>query len=89
MELEKIFFKTVDDFNNSQSQFKIEKREDFVIIGDGSILDSLASVNFFTKLEKNIFKIHNKEVDIINTIFSIKKEKITNKDLILLLKDNV
>ena len=89
MELDKIFFKTVDDFNNSQNQFKIEKKEDFVIIGNGSVLDSLASVSFFTKLEKNISKFYNKEVDIVNDVFSIKKDNITIKDLILLLKDNV
>ena len=52
MELDKIIFKTVDDFNNSQNQFKIEKKEDYVIIGIGSTLDSLASVNFFSSLEK-------------------------------------
>ncbi len=89
MELEKIFFKTVDDFNNSQSQIKIEKKEDFVIIGDGSVLDSLASVNFFTRLEKNIFKIYNKEVDIVNSVFSMSKDKVTIKDLIFFLKNNV
>ncbi len=89
MELDKIFFKTVDDFNNSQSKFEIKKKEDFVIIGSESVLDSLASVNFFTRLEKNISKVHNKEVDIINNVFSIKKDKVTIRDLIIFLKDNV
>ena len=71
MELDKIIFKTVDDFNNSQNQFKIEKKEDYVIIGIGSTLDSLASVNFFSSLEKNVSKNFNKEIDIVNSVFSI------------------
>lgn len=89
MELDKIFFKTIDDFNNSQNQFEIEKKDDFVIIGNGSVLDSLASVNFFTRLEKNISQNFKKEIDIINNVFSIKKDKITIKDLIIFLKDNI
>ena len=89
MELDKVFFKTVDDFNNSQNQFKIEKEEDYVIFGSGSTLDSLASVNFFSKLEKNISNNFKKEVDIVNNVFSINKDKVTNKDLILFLKNNI
>ena len=89
MELDKIFFKTVDDFNNSQNQFKIEKKEDYVIIGNGSTLDSLASVSFFSSLEKNILKNNNKEVDIVNSVFSINKDKITIKDLMFFLKNNI
>ena len=89
MELIKFFFKTIDDFNNSQNQFKIEKKEDYVIIGNGSTLDSLASVNFFSSLEKNILKNYNKEVDIVNSVFSINKDKITIKDLMLFLKNNL
>ena len=89
MELDKIIFKTVDDFNNSQNQFKIEKKEDYVIIGIGSTLDSLASVNFFSSLEKNVSKNFNKEIDIVNSVFSIKKDKITIKDLILFLKNKI
>ena len=52
MELDKIVFKAVDDFNNSQNQFKIEKTDDYIIIGNESVLDSLAIVNFFSSLEK-------------------------------------
>ena len=89
MELDKIIFKTVDDFNNSQNQFKIEKKEDYVIIGIGSTLDSLASVNFFSSLEKNVSKNFNKEIDIVNSVFSIKKDKITIIDLILFLKNKI
>ena len=89
MELDKIFFKTVDDFNNSQNQFKIEKKEDYVIIGNGSTLDSLACVNFFSSLEKNILKNFKKEVDIMNSVFAVSKDKVTIKDLILFLKNNI
>tara|TARA_B100000242_G_C42785894_1_gene365699 strand:- start:296 stop:565 length:270 start_codon:yes stop_codon:yes gene_type:complete len=89
MELDKIIFKTIDDFNNSQDQFEIEKKDEFIIIGSGSALDSLASVNFFTRLEKNISQNFKKEVDIINNVFSIKKDKLTIKDLILFLKDKL
>ena len=89
MELDKIIFKTVDDFNNSQNQFKIEKKEDYVIIGIGSTLDSLASVNFFSSLEKNVSKNFNKEIDIVNSVFSINKDKITIKDLMFFLKNNI
>ena len=89
MEIDKIFFKTIDDFNNSQNQFKIEKKEDYVIIGNGSTLDSLASVSFFSSLEKNILKNNNKEVDIVNSVFSINKDKITIKDLMFFLKNKI
>lgn len=89
MKLDKVIFKTIDDFNNSQDQFEIEKKDEFIIIGSGSALDSLASVNFFTRLEKNISQNFKKEVDIINNVFSIKKDKVTIKDLILFLKDNL
>ena len=89
MELDKIVFEAVDDFNNSQNQFKIEKTDDYIIIGNESVLDSLAIVNFFSNVEKKILDNSKKEIDIINSIFSIKKDKVTIKDLILFLKDNV
>lgn len=88
MDLEKIFYNTIDEFNNSQNEYEIEKNESFLIIGSGSALDSLATVNFFTRLEKNFFKILKKEIDIINNIFSLNKEKITLKELLDFLKNN-
>ena len=88
MNLENIFYKTIDEFNHSQSEYEIEKDDSFLIIGDGSALDSLAIVNFFTRLEKNYFKILKKEIDIINNIFSLNKEKITLKELLILLKND-
>lgn len=89
MKIEKIFFKTIVDFNKSQNEYEIDKSLDFLIIGSGSALDSLACVNFFTMLEKNIFKDIDKEIDIINKIFSIKKDKIKNLDLLNFLKENI
>ena len=88
MDLEKIFYNTIDEFNNSQNEYEIEKDDSFLIIGGGSVLDSLATVNFFTRLEKNLYKISKKEVDIINSIFSLNKEKITLKELLDFLKDS-
>ena len=85
----KIFYNTIDEFNNSQNEYEIEKDESFLIIGSGSALDSLATVNFFTRLEKNFFKILKKEIDIINNIFSLNKEKITLKELLDYLKNNL
>tara|TARA_Y100000768_G_C23904895_1_gene647025 strand:+ start:149 stop:424 length:276 start_codon:yes stop_codon:yes gene_type:complete len=87
MNLEKIFYNTIDEFNNSQKEYEIEKDDSFLIIGSGSALDSLATVNFFTRLEKNFFKVLKKEIDIINNIFSLNKEKITLKELLDFLKD--
>ena len=76
MDLEKIFYNTIDEFNNSQNEYEIEKDESFLIIGSGSALDSLELLIFFTRLEKNFFfKILKKEIDIINNIFSLNKEK--------------
>lgn len=86
MELEKIFYKTIDEFNNSQSEYEIEKKDSFLIIGSGSALDSLATVNFFTRLEKNLFKYLKKEVDVINNIFSLNKDKITLGEMLNFLK---
>ena len=88
MELENIFYKTIDEFNNSQSEYEIEKDLSFLIIGSGSALDSLATVNFFTRLEKNLFKSLKKEVDIINNIFSLNKDKITLGELLNFLKND-
>lgn len=88
MDLEKIFYSTIDEFNSSQNEYEIKKDESFLIIGSGSALDSLATVNFFTRLEKNFFKILKKEIDIINNIFSLNKEKITLKELLDFLKNN-
>ena len=89
MELEKIFYKTIDEFNDSQTEYEIKKDTSFLIIGNGSALDSMATINFFTRLEKNLLKIFKKEVDILNNIFSLNKDKITVGELINFLEDSV
>jgi len=89
MEINKIIEITIKEFNNSQSEYEINNKVDFLLIGNESSLDSLANVNFLTKLEKNIFKHNKKEIDLINKIFLIKKDNIYLKDLTNFLKDNL
>ena len=76
MDIDKIIEITIAEFNDSQSEYEISNKKDFLLIGNKSSLDSLANVNFLTRLEKNIFKNKNKEIDLINKIFLIKKENI-------------
>ena len=87
MELKEIIYGTIDEFNNSQKDHKIEKNPSFLIAGDGSSLDSLACINFLSRLEKNIKKNFNKEIDIINKIFSENITKFSILDLENILKD--
>ena len=89
MDFEKIIFDTIDEFNKSQNQFEIEKNINFSLIGGSSPLDSLALVNYLTRLEKNLYKKLNREFDIINGIFKIKKNNVAISDLIKFLKDNI
>ncbi len=87
MEFKEIINKTIDEFNNSQKDHKIDKNPSFLIAGDGSSLDSLACINFLSRLEKNIKKNFNKEVDITNKIFSENTIKFSIIDLENILKD--
>ena len=48
----------------------------------------MAIINFFTRLEKNLFKTLKKEIDLINNIFSLNKDKITLGELISFLEDS-
>tara|TARA_B100000965_G_scaffold350546_1_gene324499 strand:+ start:982 stop:1251 length:270 start_codon:yes stop_codon:yes gene_type:complete len=89
MEINKIIEITIDEFNKSQNEYEINNKPEFLLIGNESSLDSLANVNFLTKLEKNIFKHKNKEIDLINKIFLIKKDKINLKDLANFLSNNL
>ena len=75
MDIDKIIEITIAEFNDSQSEYEISNKKDFLLIGNKSSLDSLANVNFLTRLEKNIFKNKNKEIDLINKIFFNKKRK--------------
>ena len=89
MDIDKIIEITIAEFNDSQSEYEISNKKDFLLIGNKSSLDSLANVNFLTRLEKNIFKKKNKEIDLINKIFLIKKENIYLDDLTNFLKENL
>lgn len=88
MDIQKIINASIDEFNSSQDQYEIHKKNDFLLLGEGSALDSLAIVNFLTKLDKNIFKESKKDLDLMNKIFSRQENKFTLLDLEKLLKNN-
>ena len=88
MDIKKIINASIDEFNSSQNQYEIYKNNEFLLLGEGSALDSLAIVNFLTKLEKNIFKKFKKDLDLMNKIFSNQENKFTLLDLEKLLKNN-
>lgn len=88
MDIQKIINASIDEFNSSQDQYEIYKKNDFLLLGEGSALDSLAIVNFLTKLDKNIFRESKKDIDLINKIFSHQENKFTLLDLEKLLKNN-
>lgn len=88
MNIKKIINISIDEFNNSQNKFEIYKKNDFILLGEGSALDSLAIVNFLTKLDKNIFKESKQDLDVMNKIFSRQENKFTLLDLEELLKNN-
>ena len=45
--------------NKAQNEFEIDKKKDFLLIGTGSALDSLATVNFFTSHEALLLPVEN------------------------------
>ena len=79
---------TTKEFNNSQKEYEIKYGDEFVLIGSGSSLDSLALVNFLTKLDKNLNTKLKKDFDVINKLFSLEKDKVTILDLKKMLDDN-
>ena len=50
--------------------------------------DSLALVNFLTKLDKNLINKLKKDFDVMNKVFSLKKDNVTISDLKKMLDDN-
>ena len=50
---------SIIEFNKSQDKFKIINDESFELIGQNSLLDSMAIVNFLLLLENKIFENHN------------------------------
>ena len=73
---------SIIEFNKSQDKFKIINDESFELIGQNSLLDSMAIVNFLLLLENKIFENHNIKKNLMNEIFINTKEKLNIKDLI-------
>ncbi len=88
MSISEIINVTIKEFNNSQKEFEIEYIDEFLLIGNGSSLDSLALVNFLTKLDKNLINKLKKDFDVMNKVFSLKKDNVTISDLKKMLDDN-
>ena len=88
MSISEIINVTIKEFNNSQKEFEIEYIDEFLLIGNGSSLDSLAQVNFLTKLDKNLINKLKKDFDVMNKVFSLKKDNVTISDLKKMLDDN-
>jgi len=76
---------SIIEFNKSQNKFKIINDENFELIGQSSPLDSMAIINFLSLLENKLFKNHNIKKDLMNEIFIVKKEKLSIKNLFLIL----
>ena len=79
---------TIKEFNNSQKEYEIEYSDEFLLIGSGSSLDSLALVNFLTKLDKNLATKLKKDCDVMNKLFSLEKDKVSILDLKKMLDNN-
>ena len=88
MNISEIIKITTKEFNNSQKEHEIKYGDEFVLIGSGSSLDSLAIVNFLTKLDKNLNTKLKKDFDVINKLFSLEKDKVTILDLKKMLDNN-
>ena len=73
------------EFNKSQNKFKIINDENFELIGQSSPLDSMAIINFLSLLENKLFKNHNIKKNLMHEIFIVKKEKLSIKNLFLIL----
>jgi len=73
------------EFNKSQNKFKIINDENFELIGQNSPLDSMAIINFLSLLENKLFKNHNIKKNLMHEIFIVKKEKLSIKNLFLIL----
>ncbi len=76
---------SIIEFNKSQDKFKIINDESFELIGQNSLLDSMAIVNFLLLLENKIFENHNIKKNLMNDVFINGKEKLNIKSLVLIL----
>ena len=87
MTIKEIIDNTIDEFNDSQNEHKINHEKQFLIFGEDSSLDSLACANFLTNLEKNILKHFSKDLDMMDKIFSANKDRISLQDIKKILED--
>jgi hypothetical protein len=76
---------SIIEFNKSQDKFKIINDESFELIGQNSLLDSMAIVNFLLLLENKIFENHNIKKNLMNDVFIDGKGKLNIKSLVLIL----
>jgi|TARA_B110000444_G_C18669006_1_gene514394 hypothetical protein len=76
---------SIIEFNKSQDKFKIINDESFELIGQNSLLDSMAIVNFLLLLENKIFENHNIKKNLMNDVFINGKGKLNIKSLVLIL----
>lgn len=76
---------SIIEFNKSQDKFKIINDESFELIGQNSLLDSMAIVNFLLLLENKIFENHNIKKNLMNDVFIDGKGKLNIKNLVLIL----
>ena len=76
---------SIIEFNKSQDKFKIINDESFELIGQNSLLDSMAIVNFLLLLENKIFENHNIKKNLMNDVFINGKGKVNIKSLVLIL----
>ena len=76
---------SIIEFNKSQDKFKIINDENFELIGQNSLLDSMAIVNFLLLLENKIFENHNIKKNLMNDVFIDGKGKLNIKSLVLIL----
>ena len=87
MDIKKAVDKSIIEFNKSQNKFQIQNIDNFELIGKNSTLDSMAIVNFLMVLEKRLIKDLNIKINLMDRVFIEKKEKLSIKDLILILKN--
>ena len=87
MDIKEAVDSSIKEFNKSQDKFKIQNIDNFELIGQNSTLDSMAIVNFLMVLEKRLIKDLNIKINLMDRVFIEKKEKLSIKDLILILKN--
>jgi|TARA_B110000914_G_scaffold202224_1_gene195010 hypothetical protein len=88
MKIEETIEQSIHEFNKSQNKYKIINNENFELIGQNSLLDSLAIVSFFSVLEDKILSNHGIKRDLMKEVFIQQDEMIDLKKITLILKNN-